>query len=204
MEFLPLIGTIMVALITAVVGPSVTMYLKEKLFKKEDESTKDSMYREMEVDNEINETIEKLLKTLNCDRIWISQFHNGSYYYTSGVSIKKYSVFYEAVGPGIAKTQQLFQNVPTSFFSKTLYAIYEIGEVEIPDTTDDSMGYATISQETGSLSIFMFRLLNLKNHFHGVLSVEYVKHKHDFTKDEKDKIRAAGTYISGILSTIHK
>ncbi len=195
--------TVIVALITAVIGPSVLEIVKSKLAKKK-ESNQDLMFREMEVDQQINEQLTILLRKLNCDRVWISQFHNGGYYYSSGVSIKKYSIFYEMVGPGIARIQQLFQNVPTSFFSKSLIEVYEKGELEVSDMTVNDYGLSATANETGCQSIFLCGLKNLKGNFHGTLAVEYIKEKHSFSDDEKEIIRDCATYISGALSTIHK
>jgi len=204
MEILPMVITVLVALITAVIGPTILEIVKSKLAKKDQTNSHDAMFKEMEVDLQINEQLSFLLRELNCDRIWVSQFHNGGYYYSSGVSIKKYSIFYELVAPGISRIQQLFQNIPTSFFSKSLIKVYEDDELEISDMNTDIYGLAATASETGCKSTFLYGLKNLKGKLHGVLAVEYVKDHHTFTDEEKNIIRDTGTFISGALSIIHK
>ena len=61
--------------------------------------------------NMIHDQLDKMLIEFEANRIWIAQFHNGGHYYSSGVSIKKFSIFYEVVSAGIAIIQQQFQNV---------------------------------------------------------------------------------------------
>jgi hypothetical protein len=199
-----IIATIGVALITAVIGPSILEVVKNKLSRKKQT---DPMYEEMLIDVQVDEQIQALLTNIGCDRIWVTQFHNGGHYYSSGVSIKKFSVFYEVVSTGTSFIQQSFQNVPTSFFSKSLKEIADKNILEVYDMTDpntNSYGLSDSANETGCQSLFMACLKTPSGKLHGVLGVEFVKDKHRFTVAEKTAIKNAALYISGILSTIHK
>jgi len=197
--------TIVVALITAVVGPAVLEYVKSYIKRKE--ASSDPMYEEMESDILINEQLDYLLNELDCDRVWILQFHNGGHYYASGVSIKKFSFFYETVGVGIAPIREKFQNIPTSFFSRSLKEIHDNDDLcvdNIDDETRPSFGLRDTAEGTGCQSIFLAALKTPSGKLHGALGVEYVKEAKGFTEDNKDLIRDTATYVSGTLAIIHK
>ena len=201
-----IIATIGVALITAVIGPSILELVRNKLSRKAVES-KDPMYDEMVIDVQVDQQLRTLLANLECDRIWVTQFHNGGHFYSSGLSIKKFSVFYEVVSTGTSIIQHQFQNVPTSFFSRSLKEIADNNTLEITDMADlnnTAYGLRDSARETGCQSIFMACLKTPSGKLHGAMGVEFVKEKHRFTNVEKQAIKNAALYISGILSTIHE
>jgi hypothetical protein len=200
-----LIVTIIVALITAVIGPAVLEYVRSYIKRKE--SLKDPMYEEMESDILINEQLTYLLGEIDCDRIWIMQFHNGGHYYSSGVSIKKFSFFFEIVNIGISTIRDKFQNVPTSFFSRALKEIHDNEELCINDISDEnqkSFGLRDTAESTGCQSLFIVSLKTPTGKLHGAMGVEFVKDIHEFTEDEKELIRDTANYVSGVLGLIHK
>ena len=200
-----IIATVGVALITAVIGPSILEVVKNKLSRKPVES-KDPMYDEMIVDVQVDEQLRALLASLGCDRIWVTQFHNGGHFYSSGLSIKKFSVFYEVVSTGTSIIQHQFQNVPTSFFSRSLKEIADNNTLEVYDMSDTettAYGLRDSARETGCQSLFMACLKTPSGKLHGSMGVEFVKDKHRFTNAERLAIKNAALYISGILSTIH-
>ena len=61
--------------------------------EKKDPST--PMRDALETSTLIDTQLEQVMEALECDRIWIAQFHNGSYFYPTGRSIQKFSIFYE-------------------------------------------------------------------------------------------------------------
>ena len=201
-----IIATIGVALITAVIGPSILELVKNKLSRSSKSSKSDPMYDEMVIDVQIDEQLRTVLSNIKCDRIWVIQFHNGGHYYTSGISIKKFSMFYEVVSTGTSLIQSQFQNVPTSFFSRSLKEIADKNTLEVYDMSDPNTttyGLRDSAKETGCQSLFMACLKTPSGKFHGALGVEHVKDAHAFTDEERATIKNAALYISGTLSTIH-
>lgn len=199
------IVTIAVALITAVIGPIALEYVKNLIKKKESE--KDHMYEEMQSDILINEQLQFLLDELDCDRVWILQFHNGGHYYSSGVSIKKFSFFYEIVGAGIATVRADFQNIPTSFFSRSLKEVHDNDELYIANMNDESTpsyGLRDTAEGTGCQTLYMSALKTPSGKLHGALGVEFVKEPKGFTNEQMELIGEAATFVSGTLALIHK
>ena len=122
MEILTVITTITVALITAVIGPVVVNWVKLKMEKK-DPST--PMRDALETSTLIDNQLEQVMEELECDRIWIAQFHNGGHFYPTGRSIQKFSIFYEKCTPDTLNIQQTFQNIHVSLFPRVLSKVYK-------------------------------------------------------------------------------
>jgi hypothetical protein len=120
--------TIFVALITAVIGPIIVTWVKLKLEVKDVSiPMKDALETSTLIDNQL----EQMMKELECDRIWIAQFHNGGYFYPTGRSIQKFSIFYEKCTPDTLNIQNTFQNIPVSLFPRVLSKVYKDNELSI-------------------------------------------------------------------------
>ena len=118
-----MLTTILVALITAVIGPAVVEWVKAKLKKEE---TKESPVKEaIDLNSLVDNQLEHLMDELGCDRIWIGQFHNGGHFYPTGKSIQKFSIFYEKLTPNTSTIQHVFQQIPVSLFPKALSKLYK-------------------------------------------------------------------------------
>jgi hypothetical protein len=206
METLTFITTITVALITAVIGPVVVNWVKLKMEKK-DPST--PMRDALETSTLIDTQLEQVMEELECDRIWIAQFHNGGHFYPTGRSIQKFSIFYEKCTPETPNIQNTFQNIPVSLFPRVLSKIYKDNELSIDDVTseEDTYGLEYLTTQFGTKSICMVGLHSLDNHLIGVLAISY-QTKHHIDKDEwiyiRQKVGVIGTLLSEYLYTTNK
>ncbi|WP_286984198.1 hypothetical protein, partial [Haliea sp.] len=99
MTTLELIGVLSVAIITSILGPIAVAWAKTKFSSKKDSLTKD-----IDASEQVQEQIEDLLDELNADRVWISMFHNGGHLYPTGKSLQKFSIMYETLGVGHSKS----------------------------------------------------------------------------------------------------
>jgi hypothetical protein len=206
METFAMITTILVALITAVVGPIIVNWVKLKMEKK-DAST--PMRDALETSTLIDTQLEHMMDELECDRIWIAQFHNGGYFYPTGRSIQKFSIFYEKCTPETPTIQNTFQNIPVSLFPRVLSKIYKDNElsVEDVDVEEDTYGLEYITTQFGTKSICMVGLHSLDDHLIGVLTISF-QNPHRITKDEwiyiRQKVGVVGTLLSEYLYTTNK
>lgn len=207
-----LLATVLVALITAVIGPIVLEYIRSLIRKKEKDAEKadeadDPMYDEMLVDITITEQIQYLLDKVDADRVWVMQFHNGGHYYASGLSIKKFTIFFEVVSTGVSTIREKFVGIPTSFFSKSIKEVHDHSFLCVDDMNDESQpayGLRDTAEGTGCQSLFMAALKTPSGKLHGAIGVEFVKEARAFTEDEKELIIDTASYISGALEVIHK
>jgi hypothetical protein len=206
METIAVITTIIVALITAVVGPIVVSWVKIKMEKK-DIST--PMRDALETSTLIDNQLEQVMGELECDRIWIAQFHNGGYFYPTGRSIQKFSIFYEKCTPETPNIQNTFQNIPVSLFPRVLSKVYKDNELSIDDvdSEEDSYGLEYLTTQFGTKSICMVGLHSLDNHLIGVLAISF-QTPHHIDKEEwiyiRQKVGVIGTLLSEYLYTTNK
>jgi GAF domain-containing protein len=203
METIAVITTIIVALITAVVGPIVVNWVKIKMEKK-DIST--PMRDALETSTLIDTQLEQIMEELECDRIWIAQFHNGGVFYPTGRSIQKFSIFYEKCTPETPNIQNTFQNIPVSLFPRVLSKVYRDNELAIDDVNseEDTYGLEYLTTQFGTKSICMVGLHSLDNHLIGVLAISF-QNTHHIDKEEwiyiRQKVGVVGTLLSEYLYT---
>ena len=196
--------TIVVALITAVIGPSILEIVKSKL--KKSEELDDPMVFEMEADITINEQLRVLQELIGADRIWVTQFHNGGHFYSSGMSIKKFSIFYERTTDRTASIKDTFQNIPVSLFPKAFSLIYKDGEIIVPNTTENTIDcglFQVQGKEYKTKSFYVFSIKDINNNFIGSLTISYYEKEHNFTQEEwiliRQKIGAIGAILTDYL-----
>jgi hypothetical protein len=203
MELFAMITTIAVALITAVLGPIAVNWVKLKMEKKD---TSTPMRDALETSTWVDTQIEAMMDELECDRIWIAQFHNGGYFYPTGRSIQKFSIFYEKCSPETPNLQSIFQNIPVSLFPRILSKVYKENELDISDITavEDSYGLESLTTQYNTKSMCMVGLHSLDNHLIGVMAISF-KNAHEIEKEEwifiRQKAGVIGTLLSEYLYT---
>jgi hypothetical protein len=201
METFAMVTTIAVALITAVFGPILVSWARLKMEKK-DKIT--PMREALEASTLVDSQLEVILDELECDRVWLQQFHNGGHFYPTGKSIQKFSIFYEKATPGLPHLQHTFQNIPVSLFPRVLSKIYKDTEIAIDDvsTAEDTFGLEYMTTQFGTKSVCMLGLYSLDDHLIGVLGISF-KNSHKLKRDEwiliRQKAGVIGTLISEYL-----
>ena len=194
--------TIIIALITAVIGPVVVEWVRAKLKKEE---VKESPVKEaIDLNELVDNQLEQLMDELECDRIWIGQFHNGGHFYPTGKSIQKFSIFYEKLSPEISAIQHIFQQIPVSLFPKALAKLYKDGELGIVSyNTDETYDLSMFSKDYGTKSFYMIAIDDLDGHFIGVMGIAFNGKEHKLSKDEwifiRQKVGAIGSLLTDYL-----
>jgi hypothetical protein len=201
METFAMVTTIAVALITAVFGPILVSWARLKMEKKDKVTP---MREALEASTLVDSQLEVILNELDCDRVWLQQFHNGGHFYPTGKSIQKFSIFYEKATPDLPHLQHTFQNIPVSLFPRVLSKIYKDTELAIDDVSiaEDTYGLEYMTTQFGTKSICMLGLYSLDDHLIGVLGISFKK-PHKLKRDEwvliRQKAGAIGTLISEYL-----
>ena len=77
----------------------------------------------------IDDQLDFIMDELECDRVWLTQFHNGGHFYPTGKSIQKFSTFYEHITPEAPSIKHIYQNIPVSIFNRPLSALYAGREI---------------------------------------------------------------------------
>jgi len=201
---LPIIAAITAALITSIIGPTIFEWIKLKFFRKK--SNEDLLGESIKKDEKIDQQIEQLMEELGCDRICISQFHNGGNFYPTGKSIKKFSIFYERLTDKAPSVKEIFQNIPVSLFPKIFSLLYKNSEIDIHDTSNNTIDcglFPIKGKEYKTKSFYLLSIDDLNGNFIGVLAISYYDKKHSFKLDEwiliRQKIGAIGSILTDYL-----
>jgi GAF domain-containing protein len=192
------VTTVMVALITAIIGPIIVNWARLKMEKKSD---KTPMREALDASSIIDNQIENILTELECDRVWIAQFHNGGHFYPTGKSIQKFSIFYEKSTPNLPPLLHTFQNIPVSLFPRVISKVYQDQEIAVDDvsTAEDTYGLEYMTTQFGTKSMCAVGLYSLDDHLIGVLNISF-KESHRITRDEWILIRQKAGVIGTLLS----
>jgi len=193
--------TILVALITAVIGPIIVNWVKLKMEKK---SKGTPMAEALEASALIDHQLDDIMQELNCDRVWIAQFHNGGHFYPTGKSIQKFSMFYEKYNPILPPLQTTFQNIPVSLFGRALSQVHQNGELEIlnVDIEENTFGVDVLTSQFKTKSLCMVGLYDLNNHLIGVMGISFIDEHNIITPEWifiRQKVGVIGTLLSEYL-----
>lgn len=197
---------VLVAFITAVLGPLAMEWAKAKFKSK---PKKSPIQEALEMNELVDHQLDLMLETIECDRVWIIQFHNGGHFYPTGKSIQKFSMFYEKITTNASSIQHTFQNIPVSLFPKSLGKIYKDGELAIPTFTEgETYDLEAIAKDLNTKSFYAVGLYSLDDHLIGVMGIGYYNKEHKLTKDEwifiRQKVGVIGTLLTDYLKTAKK
>jgi hypothetical protein len=194
-------ATIVVAFITAVLGPILVAFTNKWLSrrKKKTDPIKEAIAHNAAVDHQLD----LMLDELQCDRIWIAQFHNGGYFYPTGKSIQKFSVVHERIKGDSSSIIDTFQNIPISLFPKTFSKLNEDSEAHLLYNELNSFDLDVFHKLYTTKSMYVFKIEDLDGRFIGMLAIEYNEEK-DLLRDEFIFIRQKMGIIGSILDSYLK
>jgi hypothetical protein len=188
---------VLLALITSVLGPLLVEWFRKKWNKPQTDPLAEAITHNEVIDGQL----ESILDELNCDRVWIAQFHNGGHFYPTGKSIQKFSIFYERVCAGVSSIMETFQNIPVSLFPAALSKLYRDRELVILDcSSDDKLDLPSIPGERDSNSFYMLTIHDTNDHFIAVLAISFKERERRLTKDEWIFIRSKTGTIGSLLT----
>jgi hypothetical protein len=194
-----MLGAIIIAVITTLIGPVVVEYVKTKLSK----AAKDPIERELEYSSIINDELESIREMLGADRCWVTMYHNGGHFLHGKKSMQKFSVMFETSAPGVAGIGMIFNNIPVSLFSRAIEELIKNKHIYIKDYEDPTVatfGLKAGAEATGtrsSYSIGLFDLITEENI--GTIGIDYL----DVTKLNLSQLillNEKAQRVSGFLS----
>jgi hypothetical protein len=193
------------AFLTGVVGPIAYFFVNNHLAKQKDKG-RDKVKETITDSNLITDELEEMREEFKCDRVWISQFHNGGNFYPTGKSIQKFSIFYEVTKAGVSSVAHTFNNIPCSLYPKAFDHMLN-GEqkgIFIPDYKDPKVatyGLKEAAQSVGTKSSFLVPLFTLDEKYIGTIGIDYVTKKKKLTKEQWEHYQIKAGRIAGYLST---
>lgn len=191
---------IIVAFITGVMGPVTLLYAKNLLDKRKKKP--DMLHDALKVGELVMSKIEHIRDEINCDRVWVTQFHNGGNFYPTGKSMAKFSMIYEAVGPNATSKQNTFKNLPVNLFTKSINQLFENDIIEIADFKDETIatyGLKYIAEETACKSQYIFAIKTIDNKFIGTLGIDFTKRKTKLDMETINHLAVHASSLGGVL-----
>lgn len=192
-------GSVVVALITALLGPAAILWVQKKL-----KAPKDELKIEMISIEKITTEIEDILVKLNCDRVWVTQIHNGGHFLHSNKSMQKFSVVYEVDGPGILPVSGLFTNMPISLYSRFFVEMMKTGFVGINDYSDPTVatfGLKQSAEATGANASYIVGLFDFgSGKLIGSIGIDYMDPT-IISEENLDFFKKKSERLAGYLST---
>lgn len=195
-------GVIVVAVITAIIGPTIVEYVKIKLRKKGDNV--DPIRQEISHSTIVNQAIEDIREEFKADRCWITMYHNGGNFLTQDKSMKKFSMMYENCKPTITPIAHTFTNLPVSLYTRATEEILTKKHIYIPDYSDPTtatFGLRGASESSGAKSTYSIGLFDIKtDNCMGILGIDYNTRKKKLSEDQLHTLNEKTQRVSGYLS----
>lgn len=201
MSMLGLIVTIICTLITALFGPLIVERAKTKWFNKND-----AVAEAITINEKIDQQLDIIMNELGCDRICLTQFHNGGNFFPTGKSIKKFSIFYEKTTNNTLSVKETFQNIPVSLYPRIFSHLYKEGELVIPDCSNNKIDcgiFDNVGKNYNTKSFYMIAIRDIDNNFIGTLTISFYGEKYKFELEDwiylRERIGVLGYMLSSYL-----
>jgi hypothetical protein len=190
------------AFLTGVVGPIAYFFVNNHLAKQKDKG-RDKVKETITDSNLITDELEEMREEFKCDRVWISQFHNGGNFYPTGKSIQKFSIFYEVTKAGVSSVSHTFNNIPCSLYPKAFEHMMEGKGIFIPNFQDPKVatyGLKGAAESVGTKSSFLVPMFTLDDKYIGNIGIDYVGKRKKMTKDDWEHFQIKAGRIAGYIS----
>lgn len=195
-------ASVLVALITAFVGPALLLWVKKKITE-----PKDELQIELLSVEKVTTEIEDILDNLECSRVWVTQIHNGGHFLHSNKSMQKFSVVYEVDAPGVLPVSNIFTNMPISLYSKFFLEMLNNGFIGISDYNDPTIatfGLKTAAEATGAKASYMAGLFDFgSGKLMGAIGVDFMEPT-EISDSNLEFFKKKSERLAGYLSTKNK
>lgn len=160
------VTSILIALITA-------GYFKKFQDKFKQEKHKLTLIKQIQKDELIHFSLKELTREFSCDRITITQFHNGGNFYTES-PMQKASVTYERCSDGIERIADKFQNILVSHYNWYVTKIMNYKMFYIDNTSIEDLSTRAFLHNFGSQSHVAVPIFDKQKHLIGYLSMDWI------------------------------
>jgi len=195
---LDIILALVTAILTSVVGPIIVFYVRNFFDKKK--KSENVFQDSIKANQLITEKLENIRESIDSDRVWLLQFHNGGHFYPTGKSIQKFSMVYELLKSDVFPCQYQFQNIPVSLFSKAIIYLSSGNNIVIEDVDNNkNQAFTSVVSGAGVKSTYVFPIFNIKGEFVAIVGADFVKNKVLLSEQDITNIEIETSVIGGVL-----
>lgn len=175
-------------------------YLLDKMEQIQTEQHNDAVSRRMKVDADARLMLHRLLHTLNADRAWLIELHNGSKNLTSGLPFLYGDMRIEEVADGIQNVDEEYTDFSLSkypFITKIFEDGYFYGSTDSMLEFDERLYYKFKSNDVNEIALLA---LYQGDKPLGVLGISFCGDKQMDASAVGKTIRKCGVQIATLLS----
>lgn len=189
------IFSVIITLITVWSKHHLENIKKEKQRKKEEQLTSDDVNTMMEIQIFLDDLIERW----DFDRAAIYQFHNGGKFF-NGIAMKKFSLTFEAISPGIERVKESNQNI---FVTEHPCLMKHLNEKDFFFVNGDNpvLDYMREKiEEQGIIQLVTLPMRSLSGSLLGFVQFSTIKHPVHITKNMEQDLRQSVLRIGGYIA----
>lgn len=145
--------------------------------------------------------LKEILEHLKCDRVYIFEFHNGTYF-SSGLPMQKFTCSYEVVDEGISSECRNPGEYRVSNFNSYIKKIITERDVCIPNV-DQIVEHPLLKgllQEKGVKSLYNIPIRDLSGKTIGFIGVDFVKELVNLEESKINFIRSCAKLVTGYIA----
>ncbi len=175
-------------------------YLLDKMEKIQTEQHNDAVSRRMKADADARLILRRLLHTLNADRVWLIELHNGAKNLTSGLPFLFGDMRIEEVADAIPNVDEEYTDFSLSrypFISKVFDDGYFFGTTDSMREFDERLYYKFKSNDVNEIALLA---LYQGDKPLGVLGISFCGNKQMDASAVGKAIRKCGIQIATLLS----
>lgn len=174
------------------------IWIKTKLAREK----KDRELEDATIKNEnILLMLKRLIKTLDADRVYIFEFHNGNYF-SSGLPMQKFTCTYEVVEDGISAECHNPGEYRVSNFNEYIMNIIKQRDfiIEDVDNMQEKPLLKNLLIQKGVKSLYNFPIRDIKDKTIGFIGVDFVKENVKLSEENINQLRAAAKLVTGYIA----
>ena len=175
-------------------------YLLDKMEQVQTEQHNDAVLRRMSADANIRMIFNRILPTLDADRVWLIELHNGAKNLTTGLPFLYGDMRIEAVSDGVLNVDEEYTDFSLSkypFIAKIFEDGYFYGHIESMREFDERLYYKFKSNDVNEIALLA---LYQGDKPLGVLGISFCGDKQMDASAVGKTIRKCGVQIATLLS----
>lgn len=181
---------------------ALTVYLIHKvrdMYKEYRRKSHNSIPKLIESDLQVYQTLSELLYSTRCDRAFVLQFHNGTYYVNQANQMKS-SCTHEVVREGISREQNNLKDLLLSRMAVTVSEIisHTTSEFIVHDGTMANPNYFFQLLRDQGVSVFIASPMMNDNAVEGIIGLVYLD------RDDYDRVRTANNIPFNLTTAAQK
>lgn len=173
MDIYEILQTLITSITSIIIALITAGYFKKMQDKFKYNKHKTTLIKQIQKDELIHYSLKELTREYSCDRITITQFHNGGNFYTES-PMQRASVSYERCSDGIERIYDKFQNILVSHYNWYITRLMTNNMFYVDNDLIEDLTTRAFLKNFGSQSHVSVPILDKQKNLIGYLSMDWV------------------------------